>query len=246
MIFTSTRVLVIMTWSLLSRLSSACLSSAYLRLPPVNLKPRSLPSASLFSPPPLSPLPKIQEFTPRFVVPDESLRWVPTYQGVYNSLLALDVSCGIGDSTLELSKNLSEEWKVLGSDEDPVRVRRANERHPSLAFMVAGPMDLPRRSFDMVQVHTGKMLHIEDKWAFVQAIAGLLKKGGTVRLMDYAPTHSYFREMMDLDEDALDRHYKGWRTYDPHVHKRLLEECLESVGGTTVMNNVFHSVFRKY
>lgn len=212
---------------------------AYLRLPPVSLKPRQPPS-------PLTPSTPPPQFTPRFVVADESLRWVPTYQGNHSPRVALDVSCGIGDSTLDLYKSLSEDWKVLGADEDPARVRRANERHPSLAFMVAGPMDLPRRAFDTVQVHTGKLLHIEDKWAFIQTIAGLLKTGGTVLLMDYAPTHSYFREMMGLDEDALDRHYKGWRTYDPHFHKRLFEECLESVGGSTVQDNIIRSVFRKY
>jgi len=214
---------------------------AYLCLPPVGLKPRqpSPPTPSLPSTPP-------PQFTPRFVVTDESLRWVPTYQGVVSPCIALDVSCGIGDSTLELYKSLSEDWKVLGADEDPARVQRANKRHPSLAFMVAGPMDLPRRAFDTVQVHTGKLLHIEDKWAFIQSIAGLVKKGGTVRLMDYAPTHSYFREMMDANEDALDRHYKGWRTYDPHFHKRLFEECLESVGDSVLQDNIIHSVFRKY
>lgn len=151
----------------------------------------------------------------------DPIRWVPTYVDAKPPKIALDVECGIGDSTLELAQRLSKEWTVLGIDSDPNRVALANQKHPSLTFWTGDLSIFPAASLDKVQVHAGRMLHVKDKWAFAGELARVLRPGGTLDLFDFTLSHSLIHELFHMEETLRQQYFCGWSSYDPAWHRHL-------------------------
>ena len=164
--------------------------------------------------------------------------------------LALDVQCGIGDSTLELRKRLSleeggEDWCVLGIDEDPVKTALARRKHPSLTFLTGDVSGLPSATYDKIQVHTGRMLHIPDKGKFTRELTRVLKPGGTLDMFDFSLSHSFLQEIIDVPEKVRRHYFQGWDTYDPCWHQSLLAQWL-LLDTVVVDEDIIHSLFVKY
>jgi SAM-dependent methyltransferase len=164
--------------------------------------------------------------------------------------LALDVQCGIGDSTLELRKRLSspegnEDWRVIGIDTDPVKLNLARRKHPSLTFITGDLSGLPSATYDKVQVHTGRMLHIPDKAKFTRELTRVLKPGGTLDMFDFTLSHSFLHEVMDIPVKARRHYFQGWDTYDPSWHQSLLAQWL-LLDTVVIDENIIHSLFVKY
>ena len=198
---------------------------------------------------------------PRFVVASlPSLQYLNggndrpyTFSSHYNDVparLALDVQCGIGDSTLELRKRLSfsqggEDWCILGIDEDPVKISMARRKHPSITFLTGELAGLPSATYDKVQVHTGRMLHIHDRAKFTRELTRVLKPGGTLDMFDFSLSHSFLQEVLDVPEKARRHYFQGWDTYDPCWHQRLLAQWL-LLDTVNIDENIIHSLFVKY
>ncbi|MDC0835380.1 methyltransferase domain-containing protein [Geitlerinema sp. CS-897] len=96
----------------------------------------------------------------------------------------LDVGCGVGGSSLYLSRKYG--TKATGITLSPVQVQRATERaaeagrSSSLGFLVADALNVPftDNSFDWVwSLESGE--HMPDKTQFIEECYRLLKPGGT-------------------------------------------------------------------
>jgi len=141
--------------------------------------------------------------------------------------IALDVQCGMGDTTAELSRRLrssSNAWTVVGIDSDPNKVALAKQKHPSVSFLVGDASQFPPASFDKVQVHAGRMLYIHDKWNFGGEMARILRPGGTLDLFDFTLSHALVRELFDMEETFRKRYFCGWSSYDPVWHRHMLAQ----------------------
>jgi SAM-dependent methyltransferase len=141
--------------------------------------------------------------------------------------IALDVQCGMGDTTAELSRRLgssSNAWTVVGIDSDPDKVALAKQKHPSVSFLVGDVSQFPSASFDKVQVHAGRMLYIHDKWNFGGELARILRPGGTFDLFDFTLSHALVRELFDMEETFRKRYFCGWSSYDPVWHRHMLAQ----------------------
>ena len=158
---------------------------------------------------------------------------------------ALDVCCGIGDSTQQLINRLPPAWKVLGIDEDPLKISLAKKKHPSLSFLAGNLAMFPSSSFDRIQVYTGRMLLIDKKKELASEVSRILTPGGTLELFDFCPTHALVDEIMCLEEDVRDQYYRGWKSHDPRYHHSLFEERLDGRGYTIVDNGIIRAIFVK-
>jgi SAM-dependent methyltransferase len=158
---------------------------------------------------------------------------------------ALDICCGIGDSTQELMDRLPPVWKVLGIDEDPFKISLAKKKHPSILFQAGTLAMFPSASFDRIQVHTGRMLLMDKKKKLAGEVSRILKPGGTLEVFDFSPTHAFVHDLMSLEEDVRDRYFRGWKSYDPRYHHSLFEERLEGRGYTLVNGGIIRAVFVK-
>jgi SAM-dependent methyltransferase len=183
-------------------------------------------------------------------------RWIPTYTigGCGDSppvRYALDVCCGIGDSTRELIDRLPfvNEWKVLGLDEDYDQIVLAKKKHPYLQFLTGETEMFPSESFDWIQLYTGRLLFIKNKWKLVKELTRLLKPGGTLEVYDFCLSHSFIHEVMSLEEDDREHFFCGWRNYDPKYHHMLLSERLDILGVSMdeqQEKGVVRATFKKY
>ena len=194
--------------------------------------------------------PYLVQGTPYVDSDNDPTRWVPTYfTDDHREKVALDVQCGIGDSTHELSERLlSKGWKVIGIDENPSKIALAKKKHPSLLFFASSLNAFPRGSLDLIQVHTGRMLYIEKKWDFVQQIVRVLKPGGTLELFDFSISHEFIQEIMHMEEDHVrDRYFQGWKNYDPVYHLNLFNKVMRMRQSFLLEEQgIFHSTFVKF
>jgi 2-polyprenyl-3-methyl-5-hydroxy-6-metoxy-1,4-benzoquinol methylase len=160
--------------------------------------------------------------------------------------IALDILCGIGDSTVELERRLSpSEWRVVGMDDDPIKVFIAQKKYPMLDFITCHMEDLPTARYDRIQIHSGRMLRIPNKCQFAREVVRILKPGGTVELFDFSLSHAFIHEIMDAQASAKQQYFKGWETYDPSWHQNLLAQWL-SIDKVEIRHNIIHSIFVKH
>lgn len=180
---------------------------------------------------------------------DDPMRWVPTYVMGGEPRVALDVECGIGDSTLEMSQRLSssKQWTVLGLDADPNRIALAKRKHPSLTFWEGDLSRFPAASVDKVQVHAGRMLHVDDKWAFAGELVRVLRPGGTLDLFDFTLSHTLIHELFHMEETLREQYFCGWSSYDPAWHRHLLAKRRLQFQQTVLLpeKKIVHTTFVK-
>ena len=165
------------------------------------------------------------EITTTMNFQEDPIRWVPTYvRPEMEPKLALDVFCGNGDSTEKFCQRLSKEWKVMGVDADPRKIATAKERHPSLLFLTAPSLDVfYPATFDKIQIHTGRMLFVQNKAELAKNLARLLKPGGTLEVFDFSLSHKFVREMEMLEDHHRKRYFPGWNISFLKEHFTLVE-----------------------
>ena len=159
--------------------------------------------------------------------------------------IALDILCGIGDSTAELERRLSSsEWRVVGMDDDPIKVFLAQKKYPMLDFITCHMEDLPTAKYDLIQIHSGRMLRIPNKWEFAREVVRILKPGGTVEMFDFSLSHAFIQEVTDVHDTTRQKYYQGWESYDPSWHQNLLARWLW-LDRVEIRHEIIHSIFIK-
>ena len=153
---------------------------------------------------------------------EELLRWAE----VTSANTILDVGCGIGGSTLYLSKKY--DAQAVGITLSPVQARRAGERaaeqgitlqawenfepggDPAVQFQVADALatPFPDNSFDFVwSMESGE--HMPDKQRFLSECYRVLKPGGTFLMATWChrPTDTLAGPLTDGEQQHLDLLY---------------------------------------
>jgi SAM-dependent methyltransferase len=164
--------------------------------------------------------------------------------GVAPGTCCLDAGCGGGDVTLELAARVGPEGRVVGIDLDGAKLElareEARERGVATVEYRQGDLDGAELGERYDLVHARFLLtHVADRTAIVTRLAGALRPGGTLAVLDidfrstvsYPPVRAYerFCELYTASSTA--------RGGDPYVGPSLpglLEAAGLEVGGLAV------------
>ena len=117
----------------------------------------------------------------------------------------LDLQCGTGESTAELSELGA---IVTGVDSEGRALEDARERWPSILWVQADPQQLPaelrRGRFDLVYAGPGSLLQITDLDAWMREIAAALRADGEVLLFEEHPVALCVDGLMHWRESYFD------------------------------------------
>lgn len=117
----------------------------------------------------------------------------------------LDLQCGTGESTAELSELGA---IVTGVDSEGRALEDARERWPSILWVQADPQQLPaelrRGRFDLVYAGPGSLLQITDLDAWMREIAAALRTDGEFLLFEEHPVALCVDGLMHWRESYFD------------------------------------------
>ena len=137
---------------------------------------------------------------------------------------ALDVGCGIGDSTSILRYLLPEDFNVVGIDNDPRMIMKARQRHHynDILFMEADALKTPfsDETFDIIQIKN-TMLYIYNHDHLIHELFRILKRDGCIMVIDYNHDHKYMKELETMDWRLRQKYGIYWISHPEHYHNRF-------------------------
>lgn len=120
---------------------------------------------------------------------------------------ALDIGCGVGDSTKDLADMVMDPTLVVGIDRNHRVIDAAKRKHPYLFFMEMDGTDLKfdDSMFDMIQMRY-VMPEITKMNALLYSVWRVLKPHGRFVVVDYDISHPYMQELLGIDSKTLIKH----------------------------------------
>jgi phosphatidylethanolamine/phosphatidyl-N-methylethanolamine N-methyltransferase len=157
--------------------------------------------------------------------------------GIRSGERVLDVGCGCGDTSIELSRRAGADGSVLGIDISTPMLRKARERVAeykltnveALAVMDAKHLAVPDASFDVV-VAQYVITAVPDPEATLDDFARVLKPGGEIILVNHLGAENGLRRVFEQSFSPLARRL-GW---SPEFPWARLQSWADRAGFTVI------------
>lgn len=120
---------------------------------------------------------------------------------------ALDIGCGVGDSTKDLMDMVVETTFVVGIDYNKRLLEVAKRKHPHLFFMEMDGTDMKfdDSMFDMIQMRY-VMSEVKKMNALLYGIWRVMKPHGKLIIVDYDFSHPYMQELLAISSEKRHKH----------------------------------------